>query len=110
MSKIARGTYAFDNVLKQLRQLAPALVYDSRRTSQGIRVFNGFMIASNKTSFRPVGVLDWAHYTAAGIRDAIQHDFLQEYYEEMLEDSRSPANVWKDKRKEQSLKEQYAHR
>jgi hypothetical protein len=109
MKKFPNGTYAFDSVLRQLRKIAPDLIYTSDQTSKG-RVFNGYLIAKNKTSFRPVGVLDWAHYTEAGIRTAIQHGVLDQYYEKMLEDSRSPTNVWKDKKKEQNLKEYYANR
>jgi len=109
MKKFPTGTYAFDNVLRHLRKIAPDLIYESAHTSKG-RIFNGFVIAKTKTSFRPVGILDWAHYTKKGMCYAIQHDLLQQYYEEMLEDSRSPSNVWKDTKKEQNLKDYYANR
>ena len=103
MSKAPYGTYAFQEALKQLRQLKPDLVYSCAYSKQGT-VFNSFLIAKNRTRFRPVGVLDWAHFTMAGLRVAIQYDILQQYYEEMLKDPRSPSNNWKDKDKEKKLK------
>ena len=109
MSKTPYGTYALQEALKQLRQIKPELVYSRSSSVQGT-VFNNFLIAKNKTRFRPVGILDWAHYTKKGMCFAIQNDVLQQYYEEMLEDSRSPSNVWKDKKKEQNLKDYYANR
>jgi len=109
MKKFPTGTYAFDNVLRHLRKIAPDLIYESAHNSKG-RIFNGFVIAKTKTSFRPVGILDWAHYTKGGICVAIQNDVLQQYYEEMLKDPRSPSNVWRDKDKEQHLKKYYEDR
>jgi|TARA_R110000803_G_scaffold207167_1_gene274929 hypothetical protein len=108
MSKTPYGTYALQNALQHLRKTVPDLVYEVSYTRQGT-IFNGFLIAKNKTRFRPVGILDWAHFTGAGLRVAIEFDVLQEYYEEMLKDSRSPSNNWKDKNLEIVLKEQYAH-
>ena len=108
MSKTPYGTYALQTALQQLRKTDPDLVYEVSCTRQGT-IFNGFVLAKNKTRFRPLGILDWAHFTMAGIRVAIQHDVLQEYYEEMLKDPRSPSNEWKDKGLELHLKEYYAH-
>mgnify|MGYP003663461899 CR=1 FL=1 len=108
MSKTPYGTYAFQEALKQLRQLKPDLVYACEYAKQGT-VFNSFLIAKNRTRFRPLGVLDWAHFTMAGLRVAIQYDVLNEYYVEMLKDPRSPSNTWKNTEKENSLKEQYSH-
>jgi hypothetical protein len=108
MSKTPYGTYALQNALQQLRKTVPDLVYEVSYTRQGT-IFNGFLIAKNKTSFRPVGILDWAHFTMAGLRVAIEFDVLKEYYEEMLKDPRSPNNDWKDKELETRLKEQYAN-
>ena len=108
MSKAPYGTYALQSALQQLRKRVPELVYEVSYTRQGT-IFNGFLIARNKTRFRPVGILDWAHFTKAGLGIAIEFDALQEYYEEMLKDQRSPNNVWKNKDKEHILKEQYAN-
>jgi len=108
MSKEPYGTYALQNALQKLRKTVPDLVYEVSYTHQGT-IFNGFLIAKNKTRFRPVGVLDWAHFTGSGICVAIQFDVLRQYYEEMLKDPRSPNNNWKDKDLETSLKEHYAN-
>ena len=109
MSKIPYGTYALQEALKQLRQSKPKLVYSRASSVQGT-VFNNFLIAKNKTRFRPVRVLDWAHFTMAGLRDAIYNDDLHDYYLEMLEDQRSPSNSWKNIELEESLKAHYANR
>ena len=109
MSKTPYGTYALQEALKQLRQIEPELIYSSAPSVQGT-VFNNFLIAKNKTRFRPVGILDWAHFTMAGLRNAIQNESLNDYYLEMLEDPRSPSNCWKDKEFEALKKEQYANR
>ena len=108
MSKAPYGTYALQGALQQLRKRVPELVYEVSYTRQGT-IFNRFLIAKNKTRFRPVGILDWAHFTKAGLVIAIEFDALQEYYEEMLKDQRSPNNGWKNKDKEHILKEQYAN-
>jgi len=73
-------------------------------------LFSDYVFARTKTRFRPVGVLDWAHYTQATLREAILNDNLDEYYKKMLEDERSPTNVWEDKHKEVELKTYYADR
>jgi len=73
-------------------------------------LFNDYVFARNKRRFRPVGILDWAHYTGAGLREAILSNGLDEYYKTMLEDERSPSNIWKDKQKETELKTYYAER
>jgi hypothetical protein len=109
MSKTPYGTYALQEALKQLRQIKPELVYSRSSSVQGT-VFNNFLIAKNKTRFRPVGILDWAHFTMAGLRDAIQHETLNTYYLEMLEDPRSPSNCWKNKELETIKKDYYANR
>jgi|TARA_R110000782_G_scaffold261291_1_gene352883 hypothetical protein len=102
-NKMPYGTYALQTALQQLRKIEPDLLYQVDDCSSG-KIFNGFLIARNKTRFRPLGILDWAHFTMAGLRVAIQYDILQQYYEEMLKDPRSPSNNWKDKDKEKKLK------
>jgi hypothetical protein len=56
-------------------------------------LFSDYAFARTKTRFRPVGVLDWAHYTQATLREAVLNDSIDEYYKTMLEDDRSPKNV-----------------
>ena len=106
-NKTPSGLHAFDEVLRKLRVTAPDLVYESRIVDHG-KYFNDFIIARNKTLFRPVGILDWAWYTVAGMALAIEFDAMSEYYGEMLKDKRSPDNIWKDKDKEKQLKEGYS--
>ena len=52
--------------------------------------FNGFEIDKHNNLFRPITVISWAYYTLDGIKIAIKYNVLQQYYEEMLKDSRSP--------------------
>ena len=52
--------------------------------------FNGFEIDKHNKLFRPIAVISWAYYTLNGIKIAIEYNVLQQYYEEMLKDSRSP--------------------
>ena len=106
-NKTPFGLHAFDEVLRELRVTVPDLVYESRMVEHG-KFFNDFIIARNKTLFRPVGILDWAWYTVAGMALAIEFDAMSEYYGEMLKDKRSPDNIWKDKYKEKQLKEGYS--
>ena len=73
-------------------------------------LFNDYVFARTKRRFRPVGILDWAHYTGAGLREAILNNSLDEYYKTMLEDERSPSNIWENKQKETELKAYYAER
>ena len=107
-NKMPYGTYALQTALQQLRKIEPDLLYQVDDCSSG-KIFNGFLIARNKTRFRPLGILDWAHFTMAGLRVAIQYDVLDEYYLEMLKDPRSPSNTWKNTEKENRLKEKYSH-
>ena len=106
-NKTPFGLHAFDEVLRELRVTVPDLVYESRIVEHG-KFFNDFIIARNKTLFRPVGILDWAWYTVAGMALAIEFDAMSEDYGEMLKDKRSPDNIWKDKDKEKQLKEGYS--
>ena len=106
-NKTPFGLYAFDLVLRKLRATVPDLVYETHQVTHG-KFFNGFIIARNKTLFRPVGILDWAWYTASGLALAIELDVMQEYYEKMLKDKRSPDNTWKNKDKEKQLKVGYS--
>ena len=52
------------------------------------------IIAKKKTRFRPLGQLDWAHYTAKGLGNAFSDGTVLEYYEHMLNDERSPSHDW----------------
>ena len=51
---------------------------------------DGFEIDKHNQFFRPITVIRWAYYTLEGIKVAIEHDVLIQYYDEMLKDSRSP--------------------
>ena len=70
----------------------------------------GFYIAKNKTKFRPIGVLDWAHYTPAGLATAIETQSLETYYQAQLLDAKSDPNVWSDPVVEAQLKDYYLKR
>mgnify|MGYP001301530850 CR=1 FL=1 len=61
----------------------------------GVILNEQVIIAKKKTRFRPLGQLDWAHYTAKGLGTAFQEDSVLEYYERMLNDERSPSHDWK---------------
>tara|TARA_R110000803_G_scaffold1228_7_gene4035 strand:- start:1345 stop:1749 length:405 start_codon:yes stop_codon:yes gene_type:complete len=69
-----------------------------------------FMIAKNRPLLRPLGILDWAYYTPKKLAEAVDLGLVEEYYYEMLDDPRSPDNIWKDKEKEKRMKEEYANR
>lgn len=66
--------------------------------------------AKKKALLRKVGELDWVHYTPMTLARAILDERLEEYLLEKQEDSRSPVNVWKDKKKEEELKAYYRKR
>lgn len=67
-------------------------------------------IAKNTTKMRLISHLDWCHYTAKTLAQAIDAGKIAEYYEQMLKDPRSDANVWNDTDKEMDLKTEYAAR
>jgi len=60
----------------------------------GVILNEQIIIAKKKTRFRPLGQLDWAHYTAKGLGTAFQDGTVLEYYEQMLVDKRSPSHDW----------------
>lgn len=60
----------------------------------GVILNEQVIIAKKKTRFRPLGQLDWAHYTAKGLGNAFSEDTVLEYYEQMLNDQRSPSHDW----------------
>lgn len=75
----------------------------------GVIINEQFIIAKRKTRFRPLGQLDWAHYTPKGLGAAIAENTVLEYYEYMLTDSRSPKSEWKGE-SAMSKKAYYAER
>ncbi len=60
----------------------------------GVILNEQIIIAKKKTRFRPLGQLDWAHYTAKGLGTAFKYGTVLEYYEQMLVDERSPSHDW----------------
>ena len=104
MSKEHYGRHALMKALEQIKDRLPV------NEIQYGYVFNDFLFAKNKTLFRPLGVIDWAWYTSATLKSAILEERMGDYYTEMLNDSRSPSNIWKDKKKEKKMKEYYANR
>jgi len=82
-----------------------------------VREGNGYLeinnicyIAKNSNKMRLISHLDWCHYDAKDIADAINTGTLEEYYEQQLKDSQSDSNIWKDIDKEMELKTVYAVR
>ena len=115
---IKRQQYGRYALTKALRQVKEAEILTGRSVYSGLPVdelnygfvFNDFIFAKNKTLFRPLGVIDWAWFTSAKLRDAMLGDSMRAYYTEMLNDSRSPNNKWQDKKKEKEMKAYYAAR
>tara|TARA_R110002050_G_scaffold137518_2_gene261124 strand:- start:274 stop:657 length:384 start_codon:yes stop_codon:yes gene_type:complete len=71
---------------------------------------DGFLIAKKSPKFRPIGIIDWAHYTPKNLAFAILTGNLQSYYNFMLSDSRSDPNIWRDAIEEYTLKTFYKQR
>jgi len=95
--------------LEQAKKVDPKKNY-SWEEKGSYTLFSDYVFARTKTRFRPTGVLDWAHYTQAGLREAILNNNIDGYYKTMLKDDRSPKNTWQDKDKEAELKNYYASR
>ena len=103
------GHMALLKTLEQVKEIDPTKnCFCEEKNSYTL--FSDYAFARTKTRFRPVGVLDWAHYTQATLREAVLNDSIDEYYKTMLEDDRSPKNVWGDKNKEAELKTYYKDR
>lgn len=79
-----------DNIQKHAGQVAIAPDY----RYGGVILNEQVIIAKKKTRFRPLGQLDWAHYTAKGLGTAFKEGTVLEYYEKMLNDGRSPSHDW----------------
>jgi len=88
-----------DNKDRKLKEFRSGLIIDDK-----------YIIACNRTLLRPVGILDWSWYTPKTLATAMNEGRVDQYYENMLKDPRSPANKWKDKRKEILKKTFYAVR
>lgn len=69
-----------------------------------------FYIAKNSNKMRLVSHLDWCHYDAQDLAQAMDNNTVEQYYEQQLLDSRSDPNQWKDTDKEMELKTHYAAR
>ena len=111
MSKPPYGSYKLFNVIKQVRESAPpGSDYSFAEPTRFGLIWEGFLFAKTKTMFRPLGILDWAWYTPAKLRDAALDNNISDYYTGMLDDPRSPANKWKDKEEEKKKKAYYAYR
>jgi hypothetical protein len=77
----------------------------------GYLEINGLLyIAKNSSKMRLISHLDWCHYTPKTLAQAIDKNNIENYYETMLNDSRSDPNIWKDTDKEMKLKSYYASR
>ena len=115
MKKQQYGRYALMKALSQVREterLTGSSIYSGLFVDElnyGF-VFNDFIFAKNKTLFRPLGIIDWAWFTTAKLRDAVLGERMSDYYTEMLNDPRSPSNKWRDKEKEKEMKDYYANR
>ena len=103
------GLMSLLKTLEQVKKIDPEKNLFWREKNSYI-LFKDYIFARTKTRFRPVGVLDWANYTEATLREAILNDSIDEYYKTMLQDDRSPKNVWGDKDKVSELKTYYADR
>jgi hypothetical protein len=76
---------------------------------RGFLEVNGvFYIAKNSVKMRLVSHLDWCHYDAQDLANAIDSDTVEQYYEQQLNDPNSDPNQWRDKDKEMLLKTHYA--
>ena len=115
MKKQQYGRYALMKALSQVREterLTGSSIYSGLPVDElnyGF-VFNDFIFAKNKTLFRPLGIIDWAWFTTAKLRDAMLGERMSDYYTEMLNHSKSPSNKWRDKEKEKEMKDYYANR
>jgi hypothetical protein len=74
----------------------------------GIVVDNTILIAKSKNMFKFLGELDWVHYPNIRILyNKLKNNEIKKYYKELQSHSKSPDNIWKDKRLEKSLKKHY---
>lgn len=101
--------YALSTLNKLEQWLGDRLSY---RLSRGGLILEDYdvILAKKKTRFRPLGILDYAHFTVKGLATAITEERVMEYYEEMLQDPRSPSSEWRDKELEMRLKSYYGER
>ena len=67
-------------------------------------------IAKKSTKMRLISHIEWCHYTAKTLAQAIDANNIEGYYEIMLNDVRSDPNIWKDRNFEMELKTHYAVR
>lgn len=98
--KIVRGRY------NKIVKYVPFQVEVSK-VGWGLILNKEVIIAKKKPLFTLTGKLDWVWYTPKGLGMAIASGEIEEYYNTMLTDERSPKNEWKDKEKEQRMKEHY---
>ena len=81
------------------------------RESNGLLLIDDvFFIAKNSSRMRLKSHIDWVHYTAKTLAEAMNQDRVPEYYESQMRDPRSPANQWARSHQEQELKTRSAHR
>jgi len=81
-----------------------------REHHQGLVIDEELIIAKNKPLFRPLGIIDWAHFTPKGLAKAINSGSASKYYKKMLKDPLSPQNKWCDKKLEREMKSFYLKR
>lgn len=68
------------------------------------------LLAKRKPLMRKAGDLDWLHYSPSSLAEALSSGSFEEYYLEAEHDPRSLENKWRDKGKEQTLKQIYRER
>lgn len=77
----------------------------------GILAINkNFYIAKHSAKMRLRSQLDWVYYTPRTLAQAIDNNTVDQYYEFMMQDSRSDPNLWNDRDFEMQLKTFYAAR
>jgi len=85
--------FVYEKVENIQKYAGDIVIYPDYRYG-GVILNEQIIIAKKKTRFRPLGQLDWAHYTAKGLGTAFKEGTVLEYYEQMLVDERSPSHDW----------------
>ena len=99
--------YAIRTIHKIEKRIGRRIRYEVHRGGVSLPYYE-VQLAKKVTRFRMSGLLDYAHFTVKGLGEAMVNEEVGLYYMKMLEDERSPENVWKDKEKEIKLKQEYA--
>ena len=91
-----------------LKHLANSHTY--AQVQHGLLIDKQFIIAKRSSKFRLCSQLDWAHYRAKDLAQAMNQSTVDQYYEQQLTSLRSDPNIWNDLQKEMELKTFYAAR